>query len=136
MDAFFGLLRLLALFVMLWACQPNPKEQAQRNPKGLPAQEPQKDDPENPFRQQLLGHWIYTDTSNYPVRIEFRTNEVRGDGHEEGSEYRLEGDKITYLTNFGTYSTKIGRLNEAEFVEIDKDSNVVVWKRDKSVQKK
>ncbi|GAB4399706.1 MAG: hypothetical protein OHK0053_20300 [Microscillaceae bacterium] len=121
---------------MLWACQANPKEQTQRNPKGIPTQKPQKDTRENPYQQQLLGHWIYTDTANYPVRIEFRADEVRGDGHEEGSEYRLEGDNITYLTNFGTYTTKIARLNEAEFVEIDKDSNVVVWKRDKSAQKK
>lgn len=136
------LLRLSALTCLLIsltaACQPptpKPAQEAQAV-KVVSSPEATPSTSDSPITLALLlGRWVSEkdpDTGFEPWTFFDDQGKVYGDGYEEGTPYRLDGDQIIYESVNGTTTTRVIELSETRFVEESEGGIRTVWTRDSS----
>lgn len=77
----------------------------------------------------LIGRWVTAadpDTGFEPWLV-FDVQKYYSDGHEEGAYFQLEGDTITYYSEYGNLTHKVIELSETRFVEETEDGIQTVW---------
>lgn len=111
---------------LLGACQ---HEKAASETAATASHEPVEAVPVKTPEQLILGRWVTTtdaDTGFEPWAF-FDESKTYGDGNEEGTPYRLEGDAILYDAAYGPYTNRIVELTETRFVEVTEDGIETVW---------
>lgn len=131
----FKSLLLSSVFFVLAACEPASEPGSEQNTMQQSAAEPAAGTlpaaaSEAPAPVSfLIGRWVTTadpDTGFEPWLV-FDVQKYYSDGNEEGAYFQLDGNTITYYTEYGNVTNKVLELSETRFVEETEDGIRTVW---------
>ncbi len=127
--------RLFSLFLSLWvlgACQNESGSAEPATSASVQAETTstaEASSTEKTPQELLLGRWVMPadpDTGFEPWSF-FDAEKSYSDGNEEGTPYAIEGDKITYKSEYGEHTNRIVELTPSRFVEETEDGTRTEW---------